>query len=152
MVLTALSLLLGGKADPATVRVGSSSAAVEGRVVLDPGAPALGRAQEAGAELDDDGSLVLLRTVGASTDGSVGRSRAFVGGRSVPQGLLAELADELVTVHGQADQARLRSPSVQREALDEFAGAAHGELLARYRSAWTERTRVDAELADLVDR
>jgi len=152
MVLTALNLLLGGKADPSTVRVGSTSAAVEGRVVLDAGGAALARAAEAGAELDDDGSLVLVRTVGAGTDGTTGRSRAFVGGRSVPQGLLAELADELVTVHGQADQARLRSPSVQREALDEFAGAGHRELLTRYRSAWTERARVDAELADLVDR
>lgn len=152
MVLTALNLLLGGKADPATVRVGSASAAVEGRVVLAAGAPALGRALEAGAELDDDGSLVLLRTVGASTDGTAGRSRAYVGGRSVPQGLLAELADELVTVHGQADQARLRSPAVQREALDEFVGVEHGDLLGRYRAAWADRARVDAELTDLVDR
>ena len=152
MVLTALNLLLGGKADPATVRVGSSSAAVEGRVVLDPDAGALARAAEAGAELDDDGSLVILRTVGAGTDGTTGRSRAFVGGRSVPQGLLAELADELVTVHGQADQARLRSPAVQREALDEFAGPAHREVLAGYRGAWGQRAKVDAELTDLVDR
>jgi DNA repair protein RecN (Recombination protein N) len=152
MVLTALNLLLGGKADPATVRVGSSSAAVEGRVVLEAGAPALARAAEAGAELDDDGSLVILRTVGAGTDGSAGRSRAYVGGRSVPQGVLAELADELVTVHGQADQARLRSPAVQREALDEFAGAAHREVLAAYRGSWAQRAKVDAELTDLVDR
>ncbi|NUU19890.1 DNA repair protein RecN [Cellulomonas humilata] len=152
MVLTALNLLLGGKADPATVRVGSATASVEGRVVLDPGAPALARAAEAGADLDDDGSLVLLRTVGAGSDGTTGRSRAYVGGRSVPQGLLAELADELVTVHGQADQARLRSPAVQREALDEFVGAAHRELLASYRGAWAQRARVDAELTDLVDR
>ncbi|MBO3103034.1 DNA repair protein RecN [Cellulomonas fengjieae] len=152
MVLTALNLLLGGKADPATVRVGATSAAVEGRVVLDPGAPALARAAEAGADLDDDGSLVLVRTVGAGTDSTTGRSRAFVGGRSVPQALLAELADELVTVHGQADQARLRSPAVQREALDEFVGAAHHEVLARYRAAWAERARVDGELTELVDR
>ncbi len=152
MVLTALNLLLGGKADPATVRIGSTSAAVEGRVVLDASAPALGRAAEAGAALDDDGSLVLLRTVGAGTDSTAGRSRAFVGGRSVPQAMLAELADELVTVHGQADQARLRSPAVQREALDEFVGAAHHELLASYRGAWAARQKVEAELTDLVDR
>jgi DNA repair protein RecN (Recombination protein N) len=152
LVLSALNLLLGGKADPATVRVGSTAASVEGRVVLDPGASAIARATEAGADLDDDGSLVLLRTVGAGTDGTTGRSRAYVGGRSVPQGLLAELADELVTVHGQADQARLRSPSVQRDALDEFVGAAHREVLASYRGAWAHRARVEAELADLIDR
>ena len=71
---------------------------------------------------------------------------------SVPQTVLAELADALVTVHGQADQARLRSPSHQREALDAFVGADHRDALTRYRTAWTERARVDAELAELVDR
>ncbi|WP_028048042.1 DNA repair protein RecN [Cellulomonas sp. URHD0024] len=149
MVLTALGLLLGGKADSATVRIGAPSAAVEGRVSLEPGSAALDRAGEAGAELDDDGSLVLVRTVGA---GSTGRSRAFLGGRSVPQTVLAELADELVTVHGQADQARLRSPSHQREALDAFVGADHVDALGRYRRAWAERARVEAELTELVER
>jgi DNA repair protein RecN (Recombination protein N) len=152
MVLTALGLLLGGKADPATVRLGAASASVEGRVHLDTGAPALARALEAGAELDDDGSLVVVRTVTASTDGSPGRSRAYVGGRSVPQGVLGELAEALVTVHGQADQARLRSPSHQREALDAFVGGKHAQTLARYRSGWGQRARVEAELAELVDR
>lgn len=149
MVLTALGLLLGGKADSATVRVGASSAAVEGRVTLAAGSDALERAADAGADLDDDGSLVLVRTVGA---GAAGRSRAFLGGRSVPQTVLAELADDLVTVHGQADQARLRSPSHQREALDAFVGADHRDALTRYRTAWAERARVDAELTELVDR
>lgn len=152
MVLTALSLLLGGKADPATVRRGAASAAVEGRVVLPDGAPVLARALEAGADLDDDGSLVLVRTVGAGTDGAAGRSRAYVGGRSVPQAVLGELAEALVTVHGQADQARLRSPAHQRDALDAFVGAEHRETLARYRAAWAERGRVAAELDDLVAR
>lgn len=152
MVLTGLNLLLGGKADPATVRTGGASAAVEGRVLLPAGSPVLARAIEAGAELDDDGALVLVRTVSASTPDSPGRSRAYLGGRSVPQGLLAELADALVTVHGQADQARLRSPAHQREALDAFAGPAHEEVLARYREAWVRRQAVVAELRELTER
>ncbi len=152
MVLTALSLLLGGRADPATVRTGARAAAVEGRVVLPPSSPALARAREAGAEADDDGSLVVLRTVTASTDGTAGRSRAHLGGRSVPQGVLADIAEELVTVHGQADQVRLRSPARQRAALDAFAGAEHAAVLARHRTAWAERARVQAELDDLVAR
>ncbi|GIG20919.1 DNA repair protein RecN [Cellulomonas chitinilytica] len=152
MVLTALSLLLGGKADPATVRTQAQAAAVEGRVVLPADAPALVRAEEAGAELDDDGSLLLVRTVGAGGDGGSGRSRAFVGGRSVPQAVLGELAQALVTVHGQADQARLRSPAHQREALDAFVGPQHRETLGRYRTAWAERARVDTELTELVER
>lgn len=152
MVLTGLNLLLGGKADPATVRRGAATAVVEGRVVVPQDSRVRGRAEEAGASLDDDGGLVLVRTVAAPTDGSPGRSRAHLGGRSVPQAVLGELADSLITVHGQADQTRLRSPAHQREALDAFAGAAHGALLAEYREAWSERNRAQAALDDLTAR
>ncbi|MEN1973785.1 DNA repair protein RecN [Cellulomonas olei] len=152
MVLTGLDLLLGGKADPATVRTGAAQAVVEGRVLVAAGSPVLARAQEAGAALDDDGGLVLVRTVTAPTEDAPGRSRAHLGGRSVPQAVLGELAEHLVTVHGQQDQARLRSPAHQREALDAFAGAAHQELLGRYREAWAERARLQATIDDLTAR
>lgn len=152
MVLTGLDLLLGGKADPATVRTGAGQAVVEGRVLVPAGSPVLERAQEAGAALDDDGGLVLVRTVTAPTGDTPGRSRAHLGGRSVPQAVLGELAEHLVTVHGQQDQARLRSPAHQREALDAFAGVAHGELLGEYRDAWAERARLQATIDDLTAR
>lgn len=152
MVLTALGLLLGGRADPATVRTGATGAAVEGRVLLPSGSPALERARDAGADVDDDGTLVVLRTVGAGTADSPGRSRAYLGGRSVPQGVLAEIAEELVTVHGQADQMRLRSAARQRAALDAFAGPEHAAVLAEHAGTWAERARAQAELDDRVAR
>ena len=152
MVLTALSLLLGGKADPGTVRVGARAAVVEGRVHLDGHPAAMTRAADAGAELDDDGSLVLLRTVTAAGPDSPGRSRAHLGGRSVPQGVLAELADALVTVHGQADQLRLRTPAAQREALDAFVGPDQAARLADHRAAWNARAELDAQLDEIVGR
>ncbi|UZN04998.1 DNA repair protein RecN [Cellulomonas sp. S1-8] len=152
MVLTALGLLLGGRADPATVRTGATGAAVEGRVLLPAGSPALERARDAGADVDDDGTLVVLRTVGAGTAEATGRSRAYLGGRSVPQGVLAEIAEELVTVHGQADQMRLRSAARQRAALDAFAGPAHAAVLAEHAATWAERGRVQSELEDRVTR
>ena len=152
MVLTGLNLLLGGKADSATVRTGADGAVVEGRVVVPPDSPVLDRAAQAGAELDDDGTLVLLRTVSAGSAESPGRSRAHLGGRAVPQVVLVELADDLVTVHGQADQARLRSPAHQRDALDTFAGDAHAAVLAEYKDAWSERQTVVGELSELTDR
>jgi DNA repair protein RecN (Recombination protein N) len=152
MVLTALNLLLGGKADPATVRIGAESAVVEGRIVVPADSTVAERAAEAGGALDDDGSLLLVRTVGAGTDGSPGRSRAYLGGRSVPQSVLAELADSLITVHGQMDQTRLRSAAHQRDALDAYAGQAHGGLLDDYRAAWAERGQVQAQIDDLTSR
>ncbi|NMR21421.1 DNA repair protein RecN [Cellulomonas fimi] len=147
MVLTGLGLLLGGKADPSAVRTGEVRAAVEGRIAVTPGSAVHERAQEAGADLDDDGSLVLLRTVAAE-----GRSRAHLGGRSVPQSVLTDLAEHLVTVHGQADQARLRSPARQRAALDSFAGTEHQATLAAYRADWSERSRLEQEIEELTTR
>ncbi|WP_149205462.1 DNA repair protein RecN [Actinotalea subterranea] len=145
MVLTGLALLLGGRADATAVRTGAASASAEGCFTVAPDSWVVERAREAGAEVDEDGTLVALRTVAAA-----GRSRAYLGGRTVPQAVLAEIAEDLVTVHGQQDQMRLRSPRHQREALDAFAGAEHAATLAEYRRAWTERQEAVAALDQLV--
>ena len=108
MILSGLGLLMGGKADAQVVRTGTDAAVVEGRVVAD-SATLAARVDETGAVLDDDGSLLIVRTVAAQ-----GRSRTHLGGRSVPQAVLADLAEDLVTIHGQSDQMRLRSPQRQR--------------------------------------
>ncbi|NNU26391.1 DNA repair protein RecN [Isoptericola sediminis] len=146
MVLTGLGLLMGGKADPGGIRPGAERAVVEGRIDLTRHPEVVGRVDDAGGSVDDDGSVVVVRTVAA------GRSRAHLGGRGVPQGVLAEVADELVTVHGQSDQLRLRTPAKQREALDRFAGSEHAEVLSAYRAAWTERAGLRAEIDDLTSR
>jgi DNA repair protein RecN (Recombination protein N) len=146
MVVTGLGLLFGGRADPGAVRPGASTASVEGRLRVDPAGPVAARAEEAGGELDD-GVLVLARTVSAE-----GRSRAHLGGRGVPAGTLAELADSCVAVHGQSDQSRLLQPARQREALDRYAGAPVEGPLAAYRTAFDELRAVRAELAELTTR
>ncbi|MFB7374427.1 DNA repair protein RecN [Streptomyces sp. NPDC056222] len=146
MVVTSLGLLLGGRADPALVRIGAGSAVVEGRITLPEGAAAAARAAEAGAELDD-GALLVSRTVSAE-----GRSRAHLGGRSVPVGLLAELADELVAVHGQTDQQGLLKPARQRGALDRYAGDAVAVPLAAYGEAYRRLRAVVVELDEITTR
>lgn len=146
MVVTSLGLLLGGRADPALVRIGAKAAVVEGRIVMRPDAPAAVRAEEAGAELDD-GALLISRTVSAE-----GRSRAHVGGRSVPVGLLGELADDLVAVHGQTDQQGLLRPARQRQALDRYAGDAVAVPLEKYGSAYRRLRAVTVELDEITTR
>ncbi|MGV9314888.1 DNA repair protein RecN [Streptomyces sp. NPDC003691] len=146
MVVTSLGLLLGGRADPALVRIGAKSAVVEGRIAVGADASAARRAEEAGAELED-GSLLISRTVSAE-----GRSRAHLGGRSVPVGLLSELADELVAVHGQTDQQGLLRPARQRAALDRYAGAAVSGPLADYTAAYRGLRALTAELDELTTR
>ncbi|WP_155055551.1 DNA repair protein RecN [Streptomyces blattellae] len=146
MVVTSLGLLLGGRADPALVRIGSGKAVVEGRIGVPAGASAAVRAEEAGAELDD-GALLISRTVSAE-----GRSRAHLGGRSVPVGVLAELADELVAVHGQTDQQGLLKLSRQRQALDRYAGEAVAGPLTEYGEAYRRLRAVSAELDEITTR
>jgi len=145
MVVTGLGLLMGGRSDAGAVREGERSAQVEGRILVDPGQAAAKRAREAGAELDDGDVLIVSRTVSGE-----GRSRAFLGGRSVPVGVLAELAESLVAVHGQSDQIRLKAPARQREALDRFAGAEVQGLLERYRAAWQRLRQVEQQLTELT--
>lgn len=154
MVVTALGLLLGRRADAGTVRHGARRAVVDAGLRLPEAHPALVLAEEAGADLDpgDDGrrDLVLNRTVSTTADGTGTRSRAAVGGRSAPVSLLGDLGAQLVTVHGQADQLRLRSAEAQRHALDSFAGAELAGQLQAYRTAYTRWRQACREHAELT--
>ncbi|MWB99885.1 DNA repair protein RecN [Agromyces seonyuensis] len=144
MVVTALGLVLGARSDAGAVRAGAAQAWVEGRWLVPGDGPVAERAAEAGGAVED-GELLLSRSVSAE-----GRSRAVVGGRSAPIGVLTELADRLVVVHGQADQQRLRSTSAQRDALDRFAGEALATELAAYRGAYDAWRAATGELEELT--
>lgn len=146
MVVTGLGLLFGGRADPTRVRPGADRAVVDGRVRVDPQGTIAARASESGAELDED-TLTLTRSVSAG-----GRSRAHVGGRPAPVGSLTYLADDLVAVHGQADQHRLLHAERQRGALDRYAGRAVAGPLERYRAVYTRHREVSEQLAELTAR
>jgi len=141
MVLTALGLLLGDRSDSSSIRQGQELAFVEGRWVVPSHASAHEIVAEAGG-LIDNGELIVNRTVTKD-----GRSRAAVGGASVPVSVLASLGEKLVAVHGQSDQIRLKSALAQREALDQFSGVA--TLLAKYREVYESWRAVEARLVEL---
>ncbi len=149
MVVTGLGLLLGQRADSGAVRSGAAQAAVEGVWLVPEDGPVAARVREAGGDVEPVGEgaaeLYLGRTVS-----SEGRGRATVGGRTAPAGVLADLADDLVVVHGQSDQLRLRSASAQRDALDRFGGEPVATARATYRAAWDAWRALDAELSTLT--
>ena len=148
MVVTGLGLMFGGRADPARVRPGSDRATVEGRLRIDPAGRVAAQVEEAGGELDDDGAtLIVSRSVSAE-----GRSRAYAGGHSVPVSLLTYLSDDLVAVHGQADQQQLLRPGRQRESLDRFAGPALAAVAGDYHRAYARHREVRAQLEELTGR
>ena len=150
MVVTGLGLLLGQRADSGAVRAGASQASVAGVwIVPDTGAVAEIVA-DAGGELEpiDAGvsELYVSRTLNAE-----GRSRASVGGRAAPAGVLSSLADELVVVHGQSEQLRLRSAAAQRDALDRFGGSPITTALQQYTTAFERWRGLDAEISDISE-
>jgi DNA repair protein RecN (Recombination protein N) len=123
LVVTAIDLLVGGRADPSAVRPGAAEARVEGRFV------------------DDDGEeVVLARVVPAD-----GRSRAYVDGRLAPVSALAERGNDLVDLHGQHAHQSLLATATQRAALDRFGAVDLAPLTA----ARARLADVDAALAAL---
>jgi DNA repair protein RecN (Recombination protein N) len=142
MLVTALGLLLGARADAGAVRSGAKGARVEGIVAV--GDVVSNRVDGFGGTVED-GTVVLARQVSAE-----GRSRAFLGGAGVPVAALQELADHLVAVHGQSDQHRLLRPEAQRDAVDGFAGAEVAALRRAYAGAHTLLKQVETELAEVV--
>lgn len=150
MVVTGLHLLGGARADANRVRSGATRAVVEGRFcTADLAQSAVGQIDElleaAGAERDEDGSVIAARSV--SRDGP---SRAYLGGRGVPAKSLTGFTGSLLTLHGQNDQLRLMRPEEQRVALDRYAAV--GARLERYRSAREAWQSARRELVERRDR
>jgi DNA repair protein RecN (Recombination protein N) len=126
LVVEALQLVLGGRANPGMVRAGASEALVEARFVVGQG--------------DAAHEVILTRSVPAE-----GRSRAWVDGRMAPLAALGEAAAELVEIHGQHEHRALVTPTAQRNVLDAFAGTD----LSRVRAIRSQLHALDEALAGL---
>ena len=139
MVVSGLLLLFGARGDSTLVRTGAQSASVEGLIDVPPDHPAARRVVDAGGRVDE--GVVLARSVSAE-----GRSRAYVGGRAAPVGVLAEVGETLLAVHGQADQWRLRDPDQHRAVLDRFGGEPLAVAAAAYQDVWSRLREVRSTL------
>jgi DNA repair protein RecN (Recombination protein N) len=133
----ALDLLLGGRAKPGVVRPGSSEAYVEGIFEL----PAGLRSEHLAADATE---LVLARRVAAD-----GRTRAYLGGRSITVGELRDLAGELLSFYGQHEHRKLMLSAAQLDILDGSAGLAQIERRTACAAAWNAVREARAELARL---
>ncbi|QIK78423.1 DNA repair protein RecN [Sphingomonas piscis] len=138
ILLDALGLALGARADSGLVRSGQEQASVSAEIALDAGHPALVALEDQGVDLDAGEPLVIRRTLKAD-----GGSRAFLGGSSVPASVLRDIGTLAVEVHGQHDDRGLLNPRGHRDLLDAF-----GRIdTAPVASAWAELTRIEGELA-----
>ncbi len=144
MVVTALGLLMGARADTGAVRQGADRARVAGVINVASLGDVRDQVDALGGEVEHD-ELLLSRSVS-----NEGRSRATVGGAPTPVSALTSLAEHLFVVHGQSDQLRLRSAHAQREALDRFGGETLARTLANYQTAFTSWRELNRELEDLT--
>lgn len=145
MLLNAIRLISGSAARPQLVSPGARESWVQG--IFDAGMagsenPVTAAIADAGLPLEDEGQIFLARTMPVK-----GRSRAALNGRTAPRGLLEEVAGMLVTVHGQADQMRMASPTRQREFLDAYAG--DGPQLGAFSKAWRQYRQAQDHLEEL---
>ena len=142
ILVDALALALGDRAEGGVVRSGAARAEIAVEFSLD-GLPALATWLDESGFAADDGSLILRRVIDAG-----GRSRAFINGSPAPLTQLKEAADFLLDIHGQHAHHALLRPQVQREVLDAFAGAQ--PLVAAVGADWhrwqaARQRRLDAE-------
>ena len=144
LVVEALQLVLGGRADVGMVRSGAAEALVEARFVRDVGGGAAGREGDGDGDGDVDAGegseVILARSVPAE-----GRSRAWIDGRMASVRTLAETAAGLVEIHGQHEHRILVTPAAQRDVLDEYAGTD----LSRVRAARSQLRALDEALGAL---
>jgi len=117
ILVDALALALGDRAEGGVVRAGAARAEIAAEFAID-GLAALAAWLDEAGYASDDGTLILRRVVDAG-----GRSRAFINGSAAPLSQLKDAADILLDIHGQHAHHALLRPQVQREVLDAYAGA-----------------------------
>lgn len=139
ILLDALGLALGARADTGLVRAGQDVASVTAELDLADDHPVLGLLREQGIAPDPGEPLIVRRTV--KSDGG---SRAFVAGSAAPASLLRDLGALAVEIHGQHDDRGLLNPKGHRALLDAFGRLDPSAVAA----AWSDVTRIEAELGE----
>ena len=139
ILLDALGLALGARADSGLVRAGQDAASVSAEIDLPADHPVGALLEEQGIEAEPGEPLIIRRTL--KSDGG---SRAFAGGASVPAGLLRDLGALAIEIHGQHDDRGLLNPRGHRALLDVFSRLD----VAPVERAWAEVMRIEAELLE----
>src|SRR5436190_21643618 len=143
IIVGALGLLLGERANADVIRTGAERATVEGGLDVSDRPELRALLDERGIDVEES-VVVLKREVAA------GRARAWINGTTVNAGMLAEVGRQLVNLHGQHEAQTLLDPDAQRRILDAFASAT--ELAATVRQAHETLLAIIREIADLTKR
>ena len=129
VIIDSINLLLGAKAERELIRHGEPYAMVSG-LFGDMSEYTLEKLGELGIKADDDGTILIQRTIGAD-----GKNKIMLNGRSISLAVLKSAMPYLVSVHGQSDTANLVNSRNHLELIDVYAGC--GDLLEEYRAAYS---------------
>lgn len=141
ILVDALGLILGDRADLDQIRAGADQAEITARFEVTETSPAASLLREQALE-DEEGQCLIRRVLVRE-----GRSKAFVNGRPVPVQTLRDLGAELVDIHGQGEHHTLLQSAVQRDLLDAFAGARdQAAWVAEAWTGWREAQQAVTEL------
>ncbi|WP_166972451.1 DNA repair protein RecN [Brevibacterium atlanticum] len=143
MFVSALSLLMGRKVGSGVVRKGAEKAEVEG-IFTSVADTVRDRIEEAGGSADEE--AIISRTVALK-----GRARATAGGRTVPISVLTDISSDLITLHGQSEQLRLKGAAQQRQLLDAAGGQELAEVADRYRAAYDSWKETESRVLRIKD-
>ena len=145
MVVTALSLIAGGKTDSDLIRLGCERLSVAGTFSL-PERPTTnleGLLSEHDPEIEDN-SIILTRTINRE-----GKSKASLSGAPTTSSTLATFANELIEIHGQHGALALTRSSRQRDLLDNFSGDRARDAISKYQVAYENFREIRRRLLDL---
>lgn len=144
IIIDSIGLLLGAKADKELIRTGEGSAMVSGVFSCD-SYVALSLLAESGISPDDDGNILVQRTISAD-----GRSTIKINGRTVTQLVLRTIGPALVNIHGQSDTAALLDSKNQLDLIDVYAG--NDELIGAYAVAYQALEKIRGEIRTITEK
>ncbi len=146
MISTAFQMICGDKVDNGYIRSNEKSANVEAFLLIDPNNKNIERLNELDIEIED-GGVQLSRTLV-----NEGRGKIILGGRTIPSSALDEITQDLVTIHGQGDQALLNKSSFQRDLLDEYIGKSLHIPLESYQKYFKDFNDLSKQLHELKQK
>ena len=141
MVLTALNLVLGGKSDSSLVRSGEERLTASALFSIPQ--KKISTLEAMGIEIED-GALSISRSVTKD-----GKSKAIASGVSVSAGVLSEVSDHLIEIHGQSSGLNIAKGTKQRELLDRYAGPSLNTVLTNYQGCLDEYVQIRERIRDL---
>lgn len=144
VIIESIKLLLGGKFDKELIRHGESAAMVSA-LLSELSPQAIETLAENGFSPDEDGSVLVQRSVGRD-----GKGQIKINGRAAGSGILKSVMPALITIHGQSETSALADSSKHLPLIDMYAD--NSELLAEYNALYERYTRLENELSELLEK